>query len=87
MNNEIQFKVLRHQEAQKTYGLPRSTYYERIATGLIPTPISLGERAVGQLEHETQAVLAAMISGQSKEQIQALVSSLIEERKSAMRAQ
>ncbi len=79
--NNAQLSVQRNSEAWKQYGISRTTYYSRIIQGLIPKPFSCGERATGQLAHETQAVISAMAAGQSKNEIKALVTSLIEQRK------
>jgi prophage regulatory protein len=58
----------------------KSTFHNRIKDGLIPPPISLGGRSVGWIEHETNAVLEAMISGQSDNEIKSLISNIIKER-------
>ena len=82
MAQSPQLRIQRNSEALKAYGLSRSTYYARIADGLIPAPFPLGERAVGQLEHETQAVISAMAAGFTKSELQDLVASLVADRKS-----
>ncbi len=81
MTIQSQLKIERKSETLTRYGLSSSTLHVRINEGLIPPPISLGERAVGFPEHETSTVLAAMIAGQSKAQIRDLVASLVEQRK------
>jgi len=73
--------IQRNSEAWRQYGISRATYYSRILEGLIPKPFSIGERAVGQLQHETQAVIAALAAGQSKDKIRSLVAALVEQRK------
>ena len=42
-------------------GLSRSTIYLRVSRGAFPTPVSLGRRAVGWIEAEVNAWLAAQI--------------------------
>lgn len=42
--------------------LSRSTIYARIAAGKFPKPVRLGPRAVGWLEHEIEAYLAALVA-------------------------
>jgi prophage regulatory protein len=81
-----QIKIIRKPEVISISGLSKSTLQNRINDQLMPSPISLGGRAVGFLLHEINQVLAAMISGMSPEQIKALVikqsdqrSSLLEE--------
>lgn len=76
----LKLKTQRNKEAQESYNLGRSSYYSQIGEGLIPKPFSIGDRAVAQLEHETQAVIAARAAGQSKEEIKALVLSLMAQR-------
>lgn len=77
----LKLKIERKSETLIRYGFSSSTLHVRIKEGLIPPPISLGGRAVGFPEHETSAILAAMIAGQSKNEIKALVTSLIEQPK------
>lgn len=79
-----QLKIERKFEILARYGLSSSTLHVRINEGLIPPPISLGDRAVGFPEHETSAVLAAMIAGSSKAEIKVLVASLVEQRQSLL---
>ena len=62
-------------------GWSKSTLRNRINDGLWPTPISLGARAVGFVHAECEAVLDAMIAGQSSQQIKSLVAELIAQRK------
>lgn len=50
----------------------------------MPKAIPLGDRAVGYLQHELDAVLSARIAEQSNEQIKELVKSLIAKRKGVL---
>jgi prophage regulatory protein len=61
MANTIQEKlsILRRKQVEKRTGLSRSTIYLRIQEGTFPRPINLGVRAVGWLENEIEAWLAA----------------------------
>lgn len=61
--------------------ISRSNLYAKISKGLWPKPILLGVRSVGWLESENEQVLAAMIAGESTNDIKQLVSSLMKERK------
>lgn len=61
--------------------LSRSTLYLRIANGLWPKPISLGARSVGWLETEVDAMLAALVSQASSDEIKHLVKQLEANRK------
>jgi len=62
------------------FGLSSSTLDRRIQVGLLPPPISLGERAKGWPENEIAEVVAAMIAGVPSEAIRVLVGDLVEKR-------
>ena len=47
-------KILRLPDVTDRTGLSRSTIYLKISDGRFPTPISLGDRAVGWLESEIE---------------------------------
>jgi prophage regulatory protein len=81
MNNINQPRILRKPDVLALTNLSKSTLYNRMKDGLWPTPISLGERAVGFVQAECDAVLNAMIAEQPPEQIKQLVSELIKQRK------
>jgi prophage regulatory protein len=53
--------ILRLPEVKYRTGLSRSTIYLRIKEGSFPTPISLGDRAVGWIESEIQYWLEQQI--------------------------
>jgi prophage regulatory protein len=74
-------KLERKPETLTQYAVGSSTFQNRINEGLIPPPIPIGDRAVAWLAHETQQVIAAMAAGKTKDEIKALVVSLIEQRK------
>ncbi|MGJ8693749.1 MAG: helix-turn-helix transcriptional regulator [Thalassotalea sp.] len=80
MADKVQLKINRLPEVLITLGFKKSTLYTRIKEGLMVPPISLGDRAVGYLEHEIQIVLAAICSGKSEEAIKQLVTTLIDKR-------
>lgn len=44
--------ILRRPQVEARTGLSRSTIYQRIKDRTFPSPISLGSKAVGWLEHE-----------------------------------
>ena len=54
--------ILRLPAVKARVGLSRSTLYQRIADGLFPAPIRLGPRAVGWLEADIEAWIAAQIA-------------------------
>ena len=57
--NHEKLSILRRKQVEKRTGLSRSTIYLRIQEGTFPRPINLGARAVGWLENEVEAWLAA----------------------------
>lgn len=83
MNITNQPRILRRPEVLELTGWSKSTLYNRIEAQHFVKPISLGQRSIGFVSSEVTAVLNAMISEQSPEQIKQLVSDLIKQRKSA----
>jgi prophage regulatory protein len=59
--NQEKLSILRRKQVEKRTGLSRSTIYLRIQEGTFPRPIKLGARAVGWLENEIEAWLAARL--------------------------
>ena len=53
--------VLRLPAVKARCGLSRSTIYQRVSDGNFPKPVNLGARAVGWLEAEIDAWLAAQV--------------------------
>ena len=53
--------ILRRKQVEERTGLSRSTIYLRIQEGTFPRPVNLGARAVGWLENEIEAWLAARV--------------------------
>jgi prophage regulatory protein len=81
MNINNQPRILRRPEVLKLTGWSKSTLYNRIESQQFIKPISLGQRSIGFVSSEVTAVLNAMISEQTPEQIKQLVSELIKQRK------
>jgi prophage regulatory protein len=77
------YRILRSAAVGAITGESKSTRYNRIAQGLLTSPVALGPRAVGWPEHEVQAILAARIAGHSEADIKLLVTSLMAARKNA----
>ena len=77
---KINLRIERKKDILSKIGIARSTLYLRIQQGLFVPPISLGKRAVGWIEHETNAILVAYASGQSEEQIKEVVKSILASR-------
>lgn len=59
--NQEKLSILRRKQVENRTGLSRSTIYLRIQEGSFPRPINLGARAVGWLENEIEAWLAARL--------------------------
>lgn len=74
-------KIVRRPEVLELLQISRSNLYKKIEQGLWPKPIQLGARAVAWLSNENEKLLAAIIAGQSKEEIKQLVKTLEEARK------
>lgn len=74
-------RLIRKPEVLGITGLSKSTLYNKINSGLFVPPISLGLRSVAFVSTEVDAMIYAMIEEQSPEDIKALVSNLIQQRK------
>lgn len=83
MNSKVSVRIMRKPETLKKLGLSKSTLHARINDGLLPPPVSLGARAVGFIEHEIEAVLAAIVAEKSNDEIRNLVSNLVLQRQIA----
>jgi prophage regulatory protein len=83
MNSSNQLTFARKPEVIKRLGISKSTFHTRINQHLLPPPVSLGARAVGFLQHEFDAVLAAMVAGKNNDEIKSLVLALVAQRKLA----
>ncbi|MEP7703502.1 AlpA family phage regulatory protein [Paraglaciecola sp. 25GB23A] len=83
MKTNIQLIINRKPEVIKRLGISKATFHTRINQNLLPPPISLGQRAVGYLQHEIDAVIAAMVAGKSNAEVKLLVSDLVAQRKLA----
>ena len=77
--------ILRRRQVQAETGYARSTIYLRIAQGLWPKPIRLGQQSVGWPAREVHALNEARIAGHSDDQIRALVKQLIHQRQAVPR--
>ena len=72
----MQNTLLRLPSISTAIGLKRSAIYDRIKRGLMPAPIALGQRAVGWPQCEIEAIVKALISGASEDDIRALVAEM-----------
>lgn len=76
-----QIRIERKPEVLHRFQFSNATLYKKISDGLFVPPIKLGVRASGWLSHENNLLLAAYISSKPTEEIRALVSQLVEQRK------
>jgi prophage regulatory protein len=82
MGNQPKYqpRILRRPEVLELTGWSKSTLYNRIESQHFIKPISLGERSVGFVSNEVNAILHAMIAEQTPTEIKALVQELIANR-------
>jgi prophage regulatory protein len=76
-------RILRRPEVLEITGWSKSTLYNRIESHQFVKSISLGERSIGFISYEVDAVIKAMFEEQTPQQIKQLVSELIKQRKAA----
>lgn len=84
-NTPTYLEIIRRPAVLTITGKSKSSLRLDIINGLMPPPISLGDRAVGFFQHEILAVIAALGAGYSKSEIQTLVKQLISERQTYVR--
>ncbi|MAZ65496.1 MAG: transcriptional regulator [Kangiellaceae bacterium] len=77
-------KYLRKKDVLKQSAIGSTSLYYEVQEGTFPPPVPLGARAVGYLEHEVQAILAAKAAGYTPDQLKALVQQLIAKRETFM---
>jgi|GEM_PF-6806668 len=76
INHQLHFRTMDY--GRDMFGnMPASTWFERVAKGLLPPPVSIGGRSVAYLDHELQAIAAARIAGKSDDQIRQIVKNLV----------
>lgn len=73
-------QIIRKPQALNMLGISKSNFHNKINEGLLPAAIALGTNSVGYFKHELTAVLVAMATGKSQDEIKALVKSLVEQR-------
>ncbi|UPQ87358.1 helix-turn-helix transcriptional regulator [Vibrio sinaloensis] len=73
----IDSRFIRKPEVLKRLGISHATLHRHINNGTFVTPISLGARAVGFLEHEVDAIIIARMQQQD---IVAVVQDLLKKR-------
>jgi prophage regulatory protein len=73
-------RILRRPEILELTGWSKSTLYNRIESQQFVKSISLGQRSIGFISYEVDAVIKAMFQEQTPEQIKELVTALIANR-------
>lgn len=73
-------QIIRKPQALKMLGISKSNFHLKLNAGLLPQAIALGANSVGYFKHEVTAVLLAMATGKSQDEIKLLVKSLVEQR-------
>ncbi|SFN45302.1 prophage regulatory protein [Nitrosospira briensis] len=58
---KVTLVILRLKQVLARTGISRSFMYQKMAEGLFPPPVRLGARAVGWVESEVEAWLAAQV--------------------------
>jgi prophage regulatory protein len=76
--------VLRLPEVKARTGLGRTSIYDQQANGLFPPNFNLTSRAVGWLESEVDAVLAARAAGAEDQELKALIVELVAARRRSL---
>lgn len=84
MISKNQIEIERKKELLERAKFSRSTLHEKIKKKEWVPPIPLGARAVGFLKHENDQLLAALVNGIKLDDLKALVSKLIAERKNLL---
>lgn len=87
VNKEIEMTIKRISDVLKTFGFrSRTTVYKNIQLGLFTRPIAVGQRSVGWLDAEVDAICAARVAGLPEDKIRELVTELHVRRKSYLKA-
>jgi len=77
----MQTQIIKLSEILKIYPKSKSSIYLDIQNKTFPPPISLGQRSVGYILNEVEAIINARITGKSQNEIKNLVTNLIANRK------
>lgn len=75
-----ELQIIRKPKTLNMLGISSTNFHNKINNGLLPPGIPLGPNSTGYFKHEVTAVLIAMATDKSQEEIKALVKSLIAQR-------
>lgn len=76
--------LMRTPDVLAATGMARPTLYEHMAKGLFPRPVKLGYKLAAWPSEEIRKLNAARIQGKTPDEIKALVSEMIEARKTCV---
>ena len=66
--------IKRMSDVLKAFGYrSRTTVYKNVSAGVFTRPIAIGQRAVGWLDTEIEAITLALVAGQSQDEVRQLV--------------
>jgi len=77
--------MLRIADVIAATGNKRWAVYRNVRAGLLPPPVKIGERSSAWPQNEIEQVTAARIAGHKNDEIKALVSRLLADRKKAVK--
>ena len=85
MQNHLELDLVSVPVTARRYaGVTPAAYYKWASEGIVPKPVRFGTTKSGVPKHETDRVLAALISGADKAQRRDLVTQIHSERANAM---
>ena len=76
-------RIVRESERASITGVPTSTWYDLVESGLAPPAVKVGKRAAGWPESELFALNNARIACKTEDQIRSIVQRLLEARSRA----
>lgn len=83
MSNTI--RLIRNSKLMDIVPWARTKQHGKVKAGLMPPPISTGQRGVAYFEQEVYATLAVTIAGYDDEQIKEFVRDLVSKRKDLLK--
>jgi prophage regulatory protein len=70
----MEMAIKRMSDVLKAFGYrSRTTVYKNVSAGVFTRPIAIGQRAVGWLDTEVEAITLALVAGQSQDEVRQLV--------------
>jgi prophage regulatory protein len=70
----MEMAIKRMSDVLEAFGYrSRTTVYKNVNAGVFTRPIAIGQRAVGWLDTEVEAITLALVAGQSQDEVRQLV--------------